>query len=256
MVIGENEHFLVVSSLHQGITLLDQRISSISSQRAHTVERDGPLNLKKLDTILSEGNASPASMKAFRELLVSRIDTAYMNFVREEFESLDELREYSVAGDAAEQCAFAITAVLDSFTSQLEEHTERNNSAVELLLDFSDELGLADQAKGGQEPPLGLGVVRLSEGVGTPCNGIRVGTDELRVVDEAQSVIEFINQITAVALNVISEVSSSERFRGVEREIFSVSEDCEYAYGEAIFPSKVGGVRSWVTIRCSFAQLS
>src|SRR5699024_12030049 len=74
----------------------------------------------------------------------------------------------------------------------------------------SDELGLPDQAKGVQVPPLGLGVVRLSKGVGTPCNGIRVGSDELRVVDEAQTVIEFIDQIAEVARNVISEVRSEE----------------------------------------------
>lgn len=233
--------------------MLDEHISAVSSRRQRAAESDDmfaevsedavPLNLLKLSRILSEENVTLASMNTFRDSLVATLREVYWNFADREFESLDELREDSVVGDAAEQCAFAIIAVLDSFTSQLEEHIDRNNSAVELLLDFSEELGLPDQAKGGQEPPLGLGVVRLSEGVGTPCNGIRVGTDELRVVDEAQTVSEFINQMTAVAHNVISEVSSEERSRVVEQEIFSVSEDWDYAYGEAIFPSKVGGVR-------------
>ncbi|AZL06212.1 hypothetical protein CXR24_11955 [Brevibacterium aurantiacum] len=249
----ENDYFFEISGLHRGIIMLDEHISAVSSRRQRAAESDDrfaevsedavPLNLTKLSRILSEENVTLASMNTIRDSLVARLREVYWNFADREFESLDELREYSVVGDAAEQCAFAITAVLDSFTSQLEEHTDRNNSAVELLLDFSDELGLPDQAKGVQVPPLGLGVVRLSEGVGTPCNGIRVGSDELRVVDEAQTVIEFINQIAEVARNVISEVSSSERFRVVEREIFSVAEDCEYAYGEAIFPSKEGGVR-------------
>lgn len=249
----ENDYFFEISGLHRGIIMLDEHISAVSLRRQRAAESDDrfaevsedavPLNLTKLSRILSEENVTLASMNTIRDSLVARLREVYWNFADREFESLDELREYSVVGDAAEQCAFAITAVLDSFTSQLEEHADRNNSAVELLLDFSDELGLLDQAKVGQEPPLDLSVVRLSEGVGIPRNGIKVGSDELRVVDEVQTVSEFINQMTAVAHNVISEVSSSERSRVVEHEIFSVSDDCEYAYGEAIFPSKVGGAR-------------
>lgn len=133
--------------------------------------------------------------------------------------------------------------LLHSFTSKFEEHVDRKNSTVEFLLAISDELGLPDQATGDPEPSSGLGVVRLSEGIGTPCNGIRVGNDELRTVDEGQTVIEVINQMTAVAGDLISEASSSECSQAVEREIFSVSEEREYAYGEAVFPSKVGDDR-------------
>ena len=78
-------------------------------------------------------------------------------------------------------------------------------------MEFFDDLGLPDQAKDDPEPLLGLGMVRLSDGIGTPCNGIRVGNDELRAVDEAHAVTEFINQMTAAAVDLISAAASSER---------------------------------------------
>lgn len=249
--MNENECFFEVSRLHHGVAMLDERIAAAPWREPQHIANDdklgeldtvsGPLNLMKLTRILAEGQVSLASMKAYRESLVTRLDEAYQRFADHELGSLSNLREGSALGGQAEQCAFAIVAVLDSFTSQFEEHVDQKNSTVELLLEFSDEHGLPDQAKGDTEPLLGLGVVRLSEQVGAPCNGIRVGKDELRVVDEAHAVTEFINNITAAAGGLIREVASTERAHTVASETFSVSEDRDYAYGEAVFPSKVGG---------------
>lgn len=249
MGIGENDHFCELSRLRLGVIMLDERISAMVLQGSRVVGGDDefvevgeeaePLNPMKLSALLSEGNISLASMRAFRESLVARMHEVYMSFANKEFGTLHELREDSALGGPAEQCAFAVTAVLDSFASQFEEQVDRNNFTVEFLLEFSDELGLSDQAKGDQEPLVDIGVARLSEGIGKPSNGIRVGDDEIRIADEVQVHTGFINQIAKVAGDLISETSSSESSRAIEQEIFSVSEDREYAYGEAIFLSKV-----------------
>lgn len=253
MGIGENDYFFEVSRLRRAITMLDERISAVSSREEQGVESDdefdeikkdsGSLNLMKLSRILSEGNVVITSMKAFRGSLVSRLRETYQNFADKEFEGLYELHEDSALGGPAEQCAFAITAILDSFVSQFEEQVDQKNSTVELLLEFSEELGLPDQAMGDQEPLSGLGAVRLSEGIGSPCNGIKAGNDELRIVVEAHAVTEFINQMAAAAIDLISEAVSSESSQIVGSEIFSVSEDREYAYGEVEFPSKEDDAR-------------
>lgn len=182
-------------------------------------------------------------MKALRESLVAKMQQAYQNFADQELESLFDLREESALGGLAEQCAFAIVEVLDSFASQFEEHVDQKNSIVELLLEFSVDLGLPDQAKGDPEPLLGWGMVWLSDRIGTPCNGIRVGNDELRAVDEAQVVTGFINDITAATGDLIAEVAAAECTQTVASETFSVSEDREYSSGDAVFPSKAGGER-------------
>ena len=230
--------------------MLDERVDAAPWREPQHVENDdkfgeldmvsGPLNLMLLTRILSEVHVSSASMKAFRESLVGRMDEVYQSFAGQELESLSNLREEPALGGPAEQCAFAVTLVLDSFARQFEGYVERKNSTVEYLLEFSDELGLPEQAKGDPEPPSGLGVVRLSEGIGTPCNGVRVGSDELRAVDEAHAVTKLINQMTVLVGDLIREAVSSERSQAVEREIFSVSEEREYAYGKAVFPSNGG----------------
>lgn len=253
MVIGENDYFFEVSRLRRAITMLDERISAVSSREKRGVESDdefdsivndsGPLNLIKLSRILSEGNVVLTSMKAFREWLVSSLRETYQSFAEKEFEGLYELHEDSVLGGPAEQCAFAITAILDSFVSQFEEQVDQKNSTVELLLEFSEDLGLPDQAKGDQEPLSGIGAVRLSDRIGAPCNGIRVGNDELRIVDERSAVTEFINQMIETAIDLVSEAVFSESSQTVESEIFSISEDREYAYGEAEFPRREDDAR-------------
>lgn len=247
--IVETDYFRELSTLHQAITLLDERISATvqqGSRVAGDVDEFGEvgvegelLHLPRLSAILSEGNIGLASMRPIREVLVGRMHEVYKCFADMEFETLHELREDSALGGPVEQCAFAVTAVLDSFASQFEEQVDRNNFTVEFLLEFSDELGLSDQAKGDQEPFVDTGVARLSEGLGKPSNGIRVGDDEIRIADEVQVHTGFINQIARVAGDLISETLSAESSRAIEQEIFSVSEDREYAYGEAIFLSKV-----------------
>ncbi|KAB1950072.1 hypothetical protein [Brevibacterium linens] len=248
--MAENDYFFKISRLHRGITMLDERIVAAPWREPQPGENDDkfgeldvvsdPLNLMKLTRILSEGQVSLASMKAFREPLVAKMRQAYQNFANQELESISELQAGSALGGLSKQCAFAITAVLDSFTGQFEEHIERKNSRVEYLLEFSDELGLPEQSKGDPEPLSGLDMVRLPGGSGTPCNGIRVGGDEVRKIDEAQAFTEFVNQIAATASGFIGEASSSERAQTMERETFSVSEGREYSYGEAIFPSNGG----------------
>ena len=250
MGLEEYDYFFEVSRLHRGIAMLDERIAAASWQEPHHVENDdklgeidtvsGPLNLKKLTRILSAGQVSLASMRAFRESLVRKLNEAYRMFADQELESLSNLREESTLGGLAEQCAFAISVVLDSFVNQFEENVERMNSTVDYFLEFSEELGLPVQAKSGPEPFSGSGVVRLSGQNGEPCNGVRVGNDELRTVDEAQAVTKFISQITVVADDIVRKSSSSERSSVVEHEIFLVSEEREYAYGEAVFPSRAG----------------
>lgn len=230
--------------------MLHERIAAAQWREPLHVENDdkfgeldtvsGSLDLMKLTRILSEGHVSLASMKEFRESLVEKLRDVYQQFADKEFESLSELREDSALGGPADQCAFAVTAVLDSLANQVEEHVDRKNCTVELLLEFSNELGLPNQADGEPEPPSGSGMVRLSEGIGAPCNGIRVGNDEIRIVDEAQTVTELISQIAEVAKDLVRATSSSERSHALEHEIFSVSEEREYSYGEAVFPGKVG----------------
>ncbi|WP_098731290.1 hypothetical protein [Brevibacterium epidermidis] len=168
--MAENDYFFKISRLHRGITMLDERIVAAPWREPQRGEKDdqfgeldlvsGPLNLMKLTRILSEGQVSLASMKAFRESLVAKMRQAYQNFANQELESISELQAGSALGGLAEQCAFAITAVLDSFTSQFEEHIERKNSSVEYLLEFSDGLGLPEQSKGDPEPLSGLDMVR------------------------------------------------------------------------------------------------
>ncbi|MCD1287780.1 MULTISPECIES: hypothetical protein [unclassified Brevibacterium] len=146
--MNENECFFEVSRLHRGIAMLDERIAAAPWREPQHVENDdklgeldiasGRLNLMKLTRILSEGHVSLASMKAFRETLVEKLRDVYHRFADQEFQSLSELREDSVLGGPAEQCAFAVTAVLDSFANQFEEHVDRKNCTVELLLEFSD----------------------------------------------------------------------------------------------------------------------
>lgn len=254
MGAGEDNYFFELTRLHHGVTLLDERISAMSWTGSRGVDggdefsevggEGEPLNLKKLNAILAEGYFALTSLRTYRESLVARMRDVYQNFADARFESLSELREDSSIEGPAERCAFVITAILDSFATQFEEHVDGNNSTLEFLLEFSDELGLPDQAKGDQEPRAGLGAVRLSEGIGQPCNGIRVGKDEFRIVDEVQAPTEFINYIAGAAGGLISEASSSERSQVVEREIFSVSEECEYEYGEAVFPSELGDDRN------------
>lgn len=249
MGIGENDHLCELLRLSRGVIMLDERISAMVRQGSQVVGGDDefgeagvevePLNLTNLSALLSVGNISLASIRAFRESLVARMHEGYMSFANKEFETLHELREDSVLGGSAEQCGFAVTAILDSFASQFEEQVDRNNFTVEFLIEFSDELGLPDQAKGDQGPLVGLGAARLSEGIGQPCNGIRFGNDEFRIANEVQVHTDFINQIAKVAGDLISKMSSSERSRAIEQENLSVSEDREYAYGEATFLSKV-----------------
>lgn len=249
MGIGEQNYLRDLSRLHHGVTIFDERISAMVRQGSRGAgggdefgevgEEPEPFNLAKLSAILSNGNFSLASLRAFRESLVSRMGEAYMNFANEEFETLQELREDSALGGHAEQCAFAITAVLDSFANQFEELVDQNNFTVEFLLEFSDELGLPEQTKGEQEPLADIRMARLSEGTGKPPNGIRVGDDEIRTADEVLVHTDFVNQIAQVAGDLISKTSSSESSRVIEHEIFSVSEEHEYAYGKAIFPSNV-----------------
>lgn len=251
--LEENRYFFEVSRLNRGITKLDERIAAAQWREPLHVENDdkfgeldtvsGSLDLMKLTRILSEGHVSLASMKAFRETLVEKLRDVYQQFADQEFQSLSELREDSVLGGPAEQCAFAVTAVLDSFANQFEEHVDRKNCTVELLLEFSDQLSLPDQSKGDPEPLSGSGMVRLSDGIGAPCNGMRVGNDEIRIVDDAQTVTEFINEIAEVASDLICAASSSERSHALEHDTFSVSEEREYSYGEAVFPNKVGDVK-------------
>ena len=245
-----NEYFFEVSRLHRAITMLDERIAAAPCWEPLYVENDdklgeldtvsGPLSLMQLTRILSEGQVPLASTRTFRESLVAKMHQAYQNFAEQELESLSNLREESALGGLAEQCAFAISVVLDSFVNQFEENVERMNSTVDYFLEFSEELGLPVQAKSGPEPFSGPGVVRLSGQNGEPCNGVRVGNDELRTVDEAQAVTKFISQITVVADDIVRKSSSSERSSVVEHEIFSVSDEREYAYGEAVFPSRAG----------------
>lgn len=144
MGIGENDYFFEVSRLHRGIIMLDERIDAAPWREPQHVENDdkfgeldlvsGPLNLMLLTRILSEGHVSSASIKAFRESLVGRMDEAYQNFADQELESLSNLREEPALGGPAEQCAFAVTLVLDSFARQFEGYVERKNSTVEYLL--------------------------------------------------------------------------------------------------------------------------
>lgn len=162
MGIGENDHLCELLRLSRGVIMLDERISAMVRQGSQVVGGDDefgeagvevePLNLTNLSALLSVGNISLASIRAFRESLVARMHEGYMSFANKEFETLHELREDSVLGGSAEQCGFAVTAILDSFASQFEEQVDRNNFTVEFLIEFSDELGLPDQAKGGDEP--------------------------------------------------------------------------------------------------------
>lgn len=251
--MSENQCFFEVSRLHRGISMLDERIAAAPWREPQHAENDdklgeldtasGPLNLKKLTRILADGRVSLASMKALRESLVAKKHQAYQNFADQELESLSNLREQSALGGLAEQCTFVISAVLDSFTNQFEEHVERRNSTVEYLLEFSDELDLPDQAQGAPEPFSVSGVVRLSDQIGGRCNGVRVGNYELRTVDKVQTVTKFISQMTAAADDIVRKSSSAERSSVVEHEIFSVAEDHEYAYGDAVFPSRAGDIQ-------------
>lgn len=250
MGIDENDYFFEISRLHGGIAMLDERIPSVSISIQRIAESDeafeemgrepGLLNLMTLRRTLSKGNVGFVSMIELRDSLVSRMREVYQMFADQEFESLSDLREDSALGGPAEQCAFAVTAVLDSLAKQFEEHVNRKNCTAELLLEFSNELGLPNQVNGEPEPPSGSGMVRLSEEIGAPCNGMRIGNDEIRIIDEAQTVTEFINHIAEVAIDHIRSALSSERSHALEHEIFSVSEEREYSYGEAVFPSKDG----------------
>ena len=69
------------------------------------------------------------------------------------------------------------------------------------------------------------------------------GNDEVRIVDETQTVVEFINQIAVATSDFIGEVLPSERAEPMESETLSVSEEREYSYGEARFPTTGGDNR-------------
>lgn len=135
MGIGENDYFFEISRLHHGITMLDERISAVSLRWQRGAESDdefddlgkeaGLLNLMRLSAILSKGNVVLSSMMSFRASLVEKMRDVYQQFADKEFETLSELRDDSPLGAPADQCAFAITAVLDSFPSQFEEHVDQ-----------------------------------------------------------------------------------------------------------------------------------
>lgn len=245
-----NEYFFELSSVLRMLVKLDDRIAVMERQETEagrcnarfrgTDEGMAASNPASLGEILSDGDLVLTSMRAWRKSLVSSFRDIYMKFAKGEFEKLHELHEVSPLGGLADQCAFTVTALLGSIAKQYEELVDRRNSTVQWLLELSDELGFPDQANGNQEPLTGMGAVRLSEGIGKPNNGIRVGGREIRSVDEKQVETDFIMRVADEMRGLVDSITSSARTEAKEWEIFSVDEEQEYVHNESVPPFVYG----------------
>ena len=241
-----NEFFFELSGLRRALIKLDDRIAEMERRETEAGRRNARFrgadkgvaasSPTSLGAILSEGDLILTSMRVWRKFLVSSLRDKYMKFADGEFEKLHGLHEASPLGGLADQCAFTVTALLDSIAKQYEELVDRRNSSVQRLLELSDELGFPDQSSGDQEPIAGMGAVRLSEGIGKPNNGIRVGDREIRIVDEKQVETDFVMRVAQEIKGLVDSITSSARTEAKKWEIFSVDEEQEYVYNESVPP--------------------
>ncbi|MEL7584963.1 hypothetical protein EZE58_09335 [Brevibacterium sp. LS14] len=241
-----NEFFFELSGLRRALIKLDDRIAEMEREDTeagcHNARFSGAnkgvaaSNPTNLTAILSGDDLILTSMRAFRESLVSSLRDIYVKFANREFEKLHELHMVSPLGDLADQCAFTLTALLDSIADQHDEQVDRRNSTVQRLLELSDELGFADPADGDQESLAGLAAVRLVDGIGKPNKGIQVGDREVRGVDEKQVETDFVMRVAQEMKGLVDSIALSASERAKEWEIFSVDKDQLYVYSESIRP--------------------
>ncbi|WP_211979095.1 hypothetical protein [Brevibacterium sp. W7.2] len=241
-----NEYFLELSRLSHALSEVDDRLAAMEREQPEsgccsvhtwgTEDNVESCNPASLSVNPSEGDLIRTSMNTFRDSLVSNFRDIYFKYANSELERLCEIHEDSPLGGLADQCAFAVTSLLDSIARQYEAQVEIKNSTVQRLLEFSDDLNFPVQAKGGLQPQSGIGAVLLSEGPDKPNNGIRVGDREIKAADEKVVNTEFITRIAKESKKLVEEISLSQSARAMEREIFSIDEHQEYLYQESIRP--------------------
>lgn len=187
-----------------------------------------------LDEASFEPRRIAESLRDQRDKLLPEYRRAFLSFAVERIRVLDDLSEESQLGGLSEQCGFVVAAILDACFAEFREALDHHNTVVSYLLEFCEQLDVADQSNGDQEPIIGLGVVRLAEEMGAENSGIRIGSDELKFINADSACRRFISDLVQSVSSLLSQICDREVAR-VKRESDPARADCEYVFGDSLW---------------------
>lgn len=242
----DHSNFKNLSKWDRELAELDRRIALkagaqlewVQKQTKHATSVWPPPVLVWRSSGLDEANFEPRrvaeSLRDQMDKLLPEYRRAFLSFAEERIRVLDDLSEESQLGGLSEQCGFVVAAILDACFAEFREALDRHNTVVSYLLEFCEPLEVADQSNGGQEPIVGLGVVRLAEEMGAENTGIRIGSEELKFINVDGACRRFISDLLQSVSSLLSQICERE-IANIEREAAPTRDECEYVFGDSLW---------------------